>query len=214
MYRLIMGCAIATSTLLLSAAEPEKDFYCVDFQSKANHKLAEQFHNIDNPGNDLAALARGDFKFGDVKFTIGEGLLQLANSSIKDKPEKIAGLELDLPVAKLHFLHGTGFAPPDGTKIGEYTVHYADKTTAVIPIVYGEDVRDWWDTDGSKKVTRGKEAWRGTNKATERGKVELRLYTMTWENPHPEKDITKIDYSSTKSSIGAPFCIAITAELK
>ena len=214
MNRWLLTIAMCCVGLLVTAAEPEKDFYCVDFQSKANQKLADQFHSFANPGNNLATLPRGDFKFNEVKFTIGEGMLQLANASMKDKPDKIAGLELDLPVAKLHILHGTGFAPPDLTKIGEYTVHYADKTTEVIPIVYGEDVRDWWDSDGHKQVTRGKEAWRGKNQATEKSKFELRLYLTTWENPHPEKDITKIDYSSTKTSIGAPFCVAITAELK
>jgi len=109
MIRLLLTFVICTASTLAIAAEP--DFYCLDFQSKANHKLADQFHGLANPGNNLARLPRGDFKFGEVKFTIGDSMLQLASATMKDKPDKFAGLELDLPVAKLHFLHGTGFAP-------------------------------------------------------------------------------------------------------
>ena len=38
---------------------------------------------------------------------------------------------------------------------------------------------------------------------------------MTWDNPKPDKKIASIDFSSKKDETpAAPFCIAITAEVK
>ena len=97
--------------------------------------------------------------------------------------------------------------------IGEYKVHYDDKSVETIPIVYGKDVRDWFDWDQSKPVTHGKVAWTGENARAKELNLKLRLYVTTWQNPHPDKRVVHIDYSSTNTAC-APFCLAITAERK
>jgi len=33
-----------------------------------------------------------------------------------------------------------------------------------------------------------------------------------WENPHPDKKVTTVDYISNMKTRNAPFCVAITAE--
>jgi hypothetical protein len=42
----------------------------------------------------------------------------------------------------------------------------------------------------------------------------LTLYLTTWENPKPDKKIVAIDYSTTKETDCAPFCVAISGEEK
>ena len=125
---------------------------------------------------------------------------------------------------KLHFLHATAFggfeqAGPqffteDGTLVGEYTIHFEDKSFEVMPLVYGEDVRDWWNWDKDKETRRAKVAWRGSNNIADRFEVKLRLFLSTWKNPKPDAPISHIEYRSTKMSAAAPFCLAITGETK
>jgi hypothetical protein len=186
----------------------------LDLQAKANHKRADDFHSGRYPGNNLASLPAGEQTLGGVKFHIGEGVLQLGSSTIADKPEKVEGIPVGRRVAKLYILHATGYSPEEEEKrIGAYTVHYQDGTTATIPVVYGQDVMDWWKYPGAADPTRAKVAWEGKNEpAKNEFDATIRLYLTTWENPHPEKAVATIDYASTMDTPCAPFCVAITAE--
>jgi hypothetical protein len=222
--RTVLATSVFCGVLGLAAAGQEKgSFVFLDLEGKANQKLKEPFHS-GSEGNDLAELPAGEQVLAKVKFKVGAGAIQLGSTLAKDFPEKVEGIEVKLKLAKLHFLHGTGFGGygkegdplfvADDTLIGEYLVHYDDKTTEKVPIVYGKDVRDWWNWDESKPVTRGKVAWEGTNDNAKKYNVKLRLFLTTWENPHPDKTVAKIDYRSTKESPAAPFCVAISAEGK
>ena len=134
-----------------------------------------------------------------------------------DRPEKAEGIKVNKAFRRLHILHGTGWGGvdevTDGTLIGEFKVHYEDKSVETIPVVYGEDVRDWWNWDNSKEVTRGKVAWTGENDAANQSNLKLRVYLTTWENPKRDKRVASIDYLSKKTK-AAPLCIAMTLEEK
>jgi hypothetical protein len=182
----------------------------LDLQSKANQKLTDNFHTPSSVGNNLAELPKGYQQFAGVKFHIGKGLIQLASPRVGDKPAKVEGIAVGKTFVKLHILHATGYTAGEGTLIGKYVIHYEDKTTTAIRIVYGQDVRNWWNTDPKKDVTRGKVAWEGKNQST----TIIRLYLTTWQNPHPKNKVVNIDYVSTQSSDAAPFCVAMTVESK
>jgi hypothetical protein len=87
-------------------------------------------------------------------------------------------------------------------------------TSVTIPIEYGKDVLDWWCHADSGEPTRGKVAWKGENDGAKTLNATIRLYLTTWENPKPDLKIKSIDYSSTKQTQAAPFCVAITGEKK
>src|SRR5262249_1709507 len=157
----------------------------------------------------LAVLPGGEKKFAGVKFKIGDGVLQLGSTLVEGKPEKIEGIAVGQTFAKLHILHATGYQVDDDTNIGSYIVHYADKTKATIDIVYGKDVRDWWDAMDQKETKRGKLAWTGVNDAVKERNAKVRLYLTTWKNPHPKKKVVSIDYTTAKTKC-APFCVAMT----
>jgi hypothetical protein len=94
-------------------------------------------------------------------------------------------------------------------------VHYEDKGVATIPVVYGQDVRDWFFVDGEKGVRRGSVAWTGDNKRAKEVGARIRLYLTTWVNPRPDKKVIRIDYLSKKDkTVAAPFCVAMTVEGK
>ncbi|MGA2067982.1 MAG: hypothetical protein ABSG86_23635 [Thermoguttaceae bacterium] len=190
---------------------PQGHLVYVDLGKQANFKLAKGTVQ----DNHLAELPRGEQTFAGVKFRIGETGIHLAGKRLPAMPTTVEGIPIHRRAIVLYILHATQWGVPqysvmDGMTIGRYQVHYVDGTAATIPIVCGRDVRDWWSRS-EKPVTRGQVAWAGRNPSASREKFYIRLYLTTWENPHPEKPVATIDYSSTMTD-AAPFCVAMTTE--
>ncbi len=206
--------------LARAGSDGKPSFTFIDLQPKANQKLDDGFHGSED--NSLSELPRGEQTLAKVPFKIGPGLIQLGSTELKDNPAKVEGILVGRKLARLHFLHACGYggAPEgkthvnDDTPIGAYVVHYDDRTTEKIPIVYGKDVRDWWDWDKSKETPRARLAWEGSNELARKSDVRILLYRGTWTNPHPDQQVVSIDYLSTNDTAAAPFCVAITAEGK
>jgi hypothetical protein len=195
------------------AGTAEKRFTPLDLQAKTNHKCKVSFQRGRYPGNTLASLPTGEQTFHGIMFQVGEGVIQLGSTVLQDKPAKVTGIPVGKKFSKLHILHATGFfLSEQDTPIGAYTVHYEDGTSATIPIIYGKDVLDWWKYPANPEPTRGKVAWEGENEGARGFGATIRLYLTTWENPHPAKTVTSIDYASTMDTDCAPFCVAITVE--
>ncbi len=221
---------IATSCALgtVSAALADEKFTYVDLQPQANQMLTANLGS-GREGNNLAGLPKGEQIFGGVKFKVEDGFIQLGSALLKEpKPDKVEGIKVGKTFAKLHVLHATFYGNgtvigqegmegdplfvPDGTRIGEYKVHYEDGSAEAVPIVYGQDVRDWWYTENSKGVSRGKVAWEGDNEWAKSLGSRIRLYLGTWENPKPKKKVVSIDYVKGNDTPAAPFWVAMTLE--
>jgi hypothetical protein len=219
MSRFILLNLVISSVLAVGRG---KDFAFIDLQPKANQKLDENFHNDQFAGNNLAQLPKGELVLDEVAYKIDGKLVQLTCKYIENKPEKVEDIKAELKLAKLYILHATGFGAfgkpgeplfiEDGTTIGHYTVKYEDKSEEIIPIVYGEDVRDWFNHDESKPVSRGKVVWEGENDFARQFGVKLRLFRTEWKNPKPNLTVVGINYEREGDSVAAPFCLAITAQ--
>jgi hypothetical protein len=213
--------ALVFAAIALGAtpAPPGKYEY-LNLDNKGNQKLTDSFGS-ETPGNDLAALKKGEHTCAGVNFKVGEKVIQLGSKLQKtEKPNKVEGIKVGKSFAKLHILHSTeygegGAAIEEGTKIAEYKILYDDDTSESIPVVYGQDVRDWWFYPQSKEVTRGKVGWKGANEYSKTFEAEIHLYVLTWENPHPAKKVASITYAKTDAEgLAAPFCVAMTLEPK
>jgi hypothetical protein len=220
-------CVLAS---LAPAAPPDK-FTFVDLKPYANQKLTANFGS-GREGNHLKALRPGGLTCEGVNFKVGAGVVQLGSKLLQaEKPNKVEGIKVGQVCRKIHILHATGYGNgstvgqegkegdplfvADGTKIAEYQIRYADGASASIPVVYGQDVRDWWFTEKAKGVTRGKVAWKGENELAKELGCQIRLYLTSWDNPHPAKKVASISYVKTQpDSPAAPFCVAITLEAK
>jgi beta-galactosidase len=189
----------------------------IDLQAKTNFRLAENLETTGRPNN-LAELPQGEQVLAGVRFTIGKSLIQLDDTHLPEKLRKgkAEAISVDKTFSRLYILHGTQWGTADdaddGTLIGQYRLHYQDGTVTAIPIVLGEDVRDWWNQDRSAAVTRGIVAWVGQNAVTRETNSSLRLYLAVWDNPHPEKKVVSIDFLRDGPSEAAPFCVAMTVE--
>jgi len=203
------------------AAKRRGSLSFVSLQAKTNHQLKESL-NPDGKDNSFKGLPQGGQEFCGIRFQVGPGFIRLGGKQRTTLPRTMDAIVVGSVCHKLHFLQGTEFGAfggeghpffvRDGTSVGHYVVHYADGSTGEIPIVYGEDVRDWWNWDKSKGVTRGKVAWTGKSENADEYNVTTRLYVTTWVNPKPDVKLDRIDFASAFETAASPFCIAITAE--
>jgi hypothetical protein len=182
----------------------------IDFQALTNQKLKDPLAG-NTPGNTLD-IPHGEHRFLGIPFQIGEGLLQVGSTKLQDKPAKITGIRVDRKLSSLHFLQATNWVYEKDSPVGSYTIHYADGSSATIPIVYGKDTTTWWKYPNHKTPSAAKVAWKGTNPAASRFGATLWLVMSTWKNPKPDTRVTSIDFASTMDTQCAPFCVAITAE--
>jgi RNA polymerase sigma factor (sigma-70 family) len=184
-------------------------FTFVDLQPKGNDKLA---HGLG--GNQLTKLPQGPQNLAGTWFHVGERLIRVRGQRSPEPPEAVRGIAIEARFDKLHILHstmfGNAFGVDDGAEVGAYLVHFADGSEERIPIVYGEDVRDWWRSSDSSLPSRGQLAWAGPNDATGPDD-EVRLFSSRWTNPHPEKKVLTIDFETTNTAC-APFLVALTLE--
>lgn len=84
-------------------------------------------------------------------------------------------------------------------------VHYRDGRSEEIPILRGQDLRDWLVTSDLGSTRSSSVAWTGTN--SNRAPSAQR----TWKNPYSYVEIQSLDLV-TKMTKCAPFVIAITTE--
>jgi len=226
MKRLLPFLPLVAAGLVLAAPAPkDKGFFPIDIQKHGNKEVLGMFAGGDET-NVLKDFPTGEKKFGEVTFNVGKKLIMLGSTAQKEEPGTVEGIEVGRIASRLHFLHANGYGGgpnkegsawfvKDGTRIGTYTVRYEDKTTAEIPIVYGEHTRDWFYQEGEAEPSKAKVAWSGENDYATNVRSKIRVYQMTWENPKPEKKIASIDFSGLKEETpAAPFVIAITAEVK
>ena len=189
----------------------------LSFQGKANRNTNTMSVVSTFAGNGLAELPRGEHSFGGVKFWVGNDVIHLSSKFITTAPAGVEGIPVGRKIVRLYVLHGGQYGdqpglPRDGTRVGEYRLHYDDDTSAVFPIIYGEDYRDWWYGGDHFPTTRGKVAWTGGNLLITPAGGVLRLYLSAWKNPHPEKEVASLDYVSAVERDSAPFCVAMTVE--
>lgn len=183
---------------------------CLDLTEYYNAALLQAWHP-GMPNNSLDVLPPGLLQLADVVYDV-RGLIQLSGGDLRKAgghyPEQINGIKVGQRCRQLHFLQAAGWHSPDGTRLGSYVIHYSDGSEQIVPIVYGENVRDWnGSSDTDTEVTRGTMVWSAINNAG----LHVRLFKATWVNPMPEKEIVSLDYTSAMAN-AAPFLLAITAE--
>jgi beta-lactamase regulating signal transducer with metallopeptidase domain len=192
----------------------------LDLRPVGNQELDSGFGSGKLSDNSLAELPRGEQVLAGFRFRVEDRGIQLMGKVLGDRPTSVSPIRVDRRFSTLAVLHATawgGQAPgkeyhtPDGTPVGEYRVHYAGGDSEVIPVVYGEDLRDWWvpgRDDGP--VSRGRLAWTGHNGAAGiYGNPSIRLYASQWKNPRPHQQVSHIEFVSL-GEVAAPFCIAMT----
>jgi hypothetical protein len=163
--------------------------------------------------NTLANLPKGVQEFEGIPFDV-RGVVQLSGRQAGQQlnvqfPKSVEAIAVGRKAAKLAFLHACGWPSEPGTVVGKFLVHYANGESREIPILYGEDVLDWWTAADGNSTPRV--AWSGENKANPNGPPKS-IYVTVWNNPLPDVEIKAVDYVSSMSE-SAPFLIALTGQV-
>jgi hypothetical protein len=188
--------------------------HLIDLTAHYHGALTETWHKGGLANNSLANLPSGIQTFGGVQFDV-RGVVQLSGRAPAQLlsvrfPKAIEGIAVEQSAKTIHFLHAAGWASPIGTVIGHYVVHYTDGQAHEIPIVYGEDVRDWWTQANEAGQGSAEPVWSGPNTTSPDG-PKVSLYVTSWFNPLPDQTIKCIDFQSTMEH-AAPFVVAITLD--
>jgi hypothetical protein len=162
------------------------------------------------------AAPRGSQTFADVPLEIGGTIMLWGERNAKlgmNFPEQIAGVVLNRKFETLYVCHGCFFEGPSGTPIYDVVFHYDDGTSAADTIVCGVDSRDWFANRAQVPLgptgPRSTLAWTGEGKFGDRPQT-IRFCLTAIANPCPDKEVTAIDFVSSKSQTAA--CIlAVTA---
>lgn len=160
---------------------------------------------------------------GDDKWWLN-GLVQLQgriltnNNNVYREPGALAfvwerkGLRVGRAFRKASWLQGTVWEAREGETTGWLVWNYADGLAVRVPLDYGRTTARFWGDLPQVGREKGfpQPVWNHHQSPEEVGKERwLRLYQQSWENPHPDRVVTTLDFVSNKSSPAAPFIIAV-----
>ncbi len=173
-----------------------------------NHALADNIHH--KPGNSLSDLPVGISTFQGVTFDV-RGLVQLAglNSTAITTisyPKQVKGIPVNVKGKVIHVLHASAWnIAATEMEIGYYALHYAQHKTVKIPVIYRQNIWDWWAETSTEPLV----AWKGQNERTAERNMHIRLFKFDIPNPFPNDEILSIDLVSNTKGPGA-FVVAIS----
>jgi hypothetical protein len=172
----------------------------------------------------FAALPAGKHKMAGVDFDIYEmptsptpQILMLGGHGVPGKlPEKIEGIPVETKADALFFLHTAKIDRRrsehdiESGKVDtmfKYVVHYADGETAEIPVRSEIDIEHY--TQGNPVSLPGALlAWTRLYEGTD---THAAAYSMQWNNPRPDVEISSVDMIPVDVGVGTPALVAITA---
>lgn len=216
-----LGCTLRSEGAELMARKQRlqrQEFFTVDLSPYANRGLRDDkaagIVGWTNQGeNDMRALPTGRRDFAGIPFFIASPkaaiVLRSSNANNLDLPTEVRGIKIGRRADELFFLHTAAWPSPKPFK---YLVHYEDGTSVEVPVVYGQQVIDWWDDPSRFAEAMARYglfvAWQGENPM----RKGIILPGYEWTNPHPEKVIRDVDFTLVpESGLGAvPVLAAIT----
>ncbi|MEN6346155.1 MAG: sugar-binding domain-containing protein [Armatimonadia bacterium] len=161
----------------------------------------------DQGEQDLRSMPLGARKLGGITFDVRDGCLALRSAShLKFQPDKVAGIPVGRSCAALYLLHTAAWAGAEGTAVARLRVQYEDGKEALVPVVSGVNVGDWWTP---VDLVQAQVAWRGPSA----GGQNVGVYATTWRNPRPAVPIKSFSVESAGTD-AIYLLLAVTCGLK
>jgi len=182
----------------------------VDLRNAANRAFADETAGDgkggwtdQGPDNDLASFPTGDQVFNGIPFGIikpgengGRACVFVSNHPARHLPPESKPVLVNAKLKRLLFLHSAGWvSEKQNPQAGEYVVTYASGRQAVVPLVAGENIGDWWNAS-AKKHSNCECGWSGMNPSSTVG-----VYLFEWTNPHPEDPIRDIVLKAKNNAV-------------
>lgn len=183
----------------------------VDLRSVMNRSLVDEVADDgkggwtdQGPEADLRSFPSGSPQsFLGVPFQIDreKGALVLASSNRPAGAPEVVELPVRGRADVLFFLLGSAWTAAKHQ--ASLVVNYSDDSQYEIQLVGGVNLRDWagaspdpfpFETDTLTRL-----AWSGSSKKFSK----IGLYLTAWPNPHPEKEIVRVTFRSTRDGVTA-----------
>ena len=131
------------------------------------------------------------------------GAIRLASSLDTDQifPDKVK-IALGRKAKSLLFVHTCAWTDQGNRKVGAYKIDYTDGSSETVDLLYGVNIVSWID---QRSVGGAEKAWGGRTKDDQR----VSLWRLQWDNPHPEKPIESVEFTSARTEAG-PVLVAVS----
>ncbi len=189
--------------------KPERSFATVSLADAANVDLhgdgAEGVVGWTGEGaNDMSGLPVGTQTFCDIEFDIVDpaangrrAVLGIASGSKYKSAETVDIGARAESIYLLHACNGRG-------QVGEFNVHYEDGASETQYVNSGKQIDSWFmpapDVKVGGRFTRPLDlhlAWWGANRKFE----NVGVFVYGWNNPHPDKTITRIEFVAAQTNV-------------
>ncbi|MFH0963777.1 MAG: LamG-like jellyroll fold domain-containing protein [Planctomycetota bacterium] len=157
--------------------------------------------------NDLREFLTGEVTLADIPARIPPGpksCLAMWSTGTTECPKEVT-VDVDAKTDAIFFLHTSIY----GAASWVYCLHYADGSTADVPVNGGVDVWDWHKSGGEipKLSPAVRVAWQGLNHYIEK---DVTVYWHEWKNPRPDAAIKSIHILHDKQERAVPIILGIT----
>lgn len=186
----------------LAAAPGGSEFHPVALKS-----FCTRMYEVINqdPDSSWAYAPQGRHVFNGVLFEL-PGVMEVSGLGRAREDDPLPTSIRDIPLGRkarrLHLLHGGAADLADGTPLAKLVVHYADGRDHTLPLVYGQNLRNWYKggdkrDDVSDPNTRL--GWTGDSPRSRRFGSTLRIYHTVFDLPWPDVELKSVDFVSLLS---------------
>jgi hypothetical protein len=192
------------------AREPGTPAAMIDLTSHYNGSLKGWLEG--DPSENLAGLRAGRTTIGGVDFD-ARGVIQLGSRqyALLHRPAAVSNLVVGFHCRSLVFLHGTVRQDAAGTNICQFTIHFEDGSSNVVPVAYARDAQDWLVGSSKPPLENAHAVPRKVRAKAPGSGTNLYLHVTRWTNPVPDVAVRRIDFVSLMTW-SSPFLVAVTAE--
>jgi hypothetical protein len=155
-------------------------------------------------------LQKGDRYVGGIPFSIIDNDKSekdddciILGSPVRPKlPSEVKDIKINGKYKELYFLQTAMYVKARKREIlGDYVIHYADGSAAKKNIVCGKDLEDWY-------LPRISPGMKIAEKVYSPSQTEHALFTFSWKNPNPDKEIKSMDFISKGNAILALLAVS------
>ena len=195
----------------------------VDIKSILNRPLADDLPDDGKGGwfdlgskADLRNLGTGTSEMGGVQFTVEKDNACFINKSRFRKSDDLpSGTTVEMKSSKadvLAFLYSGGWMASADVKHATFILHYADGSTADLPIIAGKNIFDWISPPEVLQDVKYDQSLGFAQQATSVNTTtfpSVNIWMLLWLNPHPEKEISTLEIKGENQGIVGLLSISI-----
>lgn len=186
-------------------------FEALDLRRHTDHPVSAVANESLQDPNDRPGMwqliPRGRQTFFGVPFEVS-GLIRLAGTDARREEwyfrPQVEGIPVGRVAGRIYLLHSTYYYASNGTEIARLRMNYTDRTSAELPIRYGQHTLNFWrqryEAPADLSDPDARVVWEAELPVLARYGNSLRLCVTSFLNPRPDREIASLDLISAGAS--------------